>query len=70
MKEVLRTHNLAHAHSFQAALEGAGIDSRLHGDQAGYAVGISVIVTNESDATEALAILKHLEQPDTGSDSS
>ncbi len=65
MKEVLRTHNLAHAHSFQAALESAGIDSRLHGDQAGYAVdvGVSVIVTNESDATEALAILKRLERP-------
>ncbi len=68
MKEVLRTHNLAHAHSFQAALESAGIDSQLHGDQAGYAVdvGVSVIVTNESDATKALVILKLLEQPGHG----
>ena len=65
MVEVLRTHNLAHAHSLQAALEGAGIDSRLHGDQAGFAVdvGVSVVVTNASDATKALAILKQLEEP-------
>lgn len=62
MKEVLRTQNLAHAHSLKNALDAAGIESEVHGAMGGYTVDASVIVTNDSDATEALAILKQLEE--------
>jgi hypothetical protein len=65
MKELLRTGNLAHAHSLVAALEAEGIATHLQGEHGASYIegGVSVFVVGEHDWEAAQAVLAILEGP-------
>jgi hypothetical protein len=63
MKEVLRTHDVGHAHLLCAALKAEGIDALVQGDMAGaiFDGGVTLCVRDDADLPRALAVVSEVE---------